>query len=252
MPENRSSVPIVNHRRLSFSLKALRAVKDPADLYPALGELCVRYNMSHMTFLVVSSGGASDSYPYYCTTYPDTWTANYVDKGYFDIDPVLDVMRWGFLPVDWSSLCDQSVRSYPLFKEARAYGIGSQGLTIPIRGSNGERSLFSLTSRLPRREWSRLRDSSIYEVQIVSHYLHETVFQAIGFREFDRPRRLSRRESQCLRLLAMGRISKQIAADLGISENSVKLYLRSARLKLGAVTSHQAVARASFQELIRV
>ncbi|WP_234841550.1 LuxR C-terminal-related transcriptional regulator, partial [Sinorhizobium meliloti] len=50
---------------------------------------------------------------------------------------------------------------------------------------------------------------------------------------------------------AIGRISKQIAADLGISENAVKLYLRSARIKLNAATSYQAVAKASFLELIK-
>ncbi len=204
-----------------------------------------------MTFLVCSVGGLKP-YPYYCTTYPDTWTSAYVDKGYFDIDPVIDVIRSGFLPVDWSSLDCQTARVSQLFKEARAHGIGSEGLTIPVRGSNGERSLFSIASRLSRRNWKQLRNSSIHEMQIISHHLHETVFHAIGLREIDRIRKLSRRESQCLQLLATGRIFKQIAAELGISENAVKLYLRSARFKLGAVTSHHAVARASFLELIKI
>ena len=119
-------------------------------------------------------------------------------------------------------------------------------------GPNGERCLFSVASNLPKRDWSRLRASSIHELQILSHYLHETVFSATGLREIGRYRNLSRRESQCLQLLATGRISKQIAADLGISENSVKLYLRSGRLKLGAATSHHAVAKASFLELIEI
>nr|WP_234907976.1 LuxR C-terminal-related transcriptional regulator [Ensifer canadensis] len=53
--------------------------------------------------------------------------------------------------------------------------------------------------------------------------------------------------------MGTGRISKQIAANLGISENAVKLYLRSAKLKLGASTSHQhAVAKASYLELIKI
>ncbi|MBW0367910.1 helix-turn-helix transcriptional regulator [Ensifer adhaerens] len=251
MTGRRSLLPLFDHRRLSSCLRTLRAVNHREDLHPALRELCMQYNVAHMTFLVVRAGGGSSAYPYYATTYPDMWAARYVDNGYFDIDPVIDVMRWGFLPVDWSSLDRRSGRARRLFKEARSYGIGSQGLTVPVRGSNGERSLFSVTSRLPRREWSRLRDSSIHEMQILSHYLHETVFEVVGYRKFDRIRKLSGRESQCLRLLAMGRISKQIAADLGISENAVKLYLRSARLKLGAVTSYQAVARASFLELIR-
>ncbi|UAX98441.1 LuxR family transcriptional regulator (plasmid) [Ensifer adhaerens] len=243
---------MVNHRRLSLSLRTLRSAQRREDLYPALGELCLQYGLDHMTFLVVSSGDGLGPYPYYCTTYPDAWTAVYIDSGYFDIDPVIDVVRWGFLPVDWSSLDQASGSASRLFKNARAHGIGSQGLTMPIRGPHGERCLFSVTSKLPRREWSRIRDSSIHELQILSHHVHETVFHAIGLRERDRIRRLSRRERQCLQLLAMGRISKQIAADLGISESSVRLYLRSARFKLGAVTSHHAVAKASFLELITV
>ncbi|WP_429127801.1 helix-turn-helix transcriptional regulator [Ensifer sp. 4252] len=252
MPNDRSCPPKVNHRRLSLSLSALRSAKHREDVRPALNELCSRYDMSHMTFLVVRSGGASSSFPYYCTTYPDAWTATYLDSGYLDIDPVIDVIRWGFLPVDWSSLDRKSGEAHRLFNEARSHGVGSQGLTIPIRGSNGERCLFSVASTLPRREWARLRDASIYELQVLSHYLHETVFHVTGYRRIDRYRKLSGRETQCLQLLATGRISKQIAADLQISEHAVKLYLRSARLKLGAVTSHNAVAKASLLELIDV
>ncbi|MBD9544894.1 autoinducer binding domain-containing protein [Ensifer sp. ENS04] len=86
-----------------------------------------------MTFLVWA-GGASHSYPYYCTTYPEAWVTTYLEPGYFDVDLVLDIIRWGLLPVDWSFW--STVRS------ARTHGIGSYGLTIPVRGPNGERSLF--------------------------------------------------------------------------------------------------------------
>ncbi|QLL64236.1 helix-turn-helix transcriptional regulator [Sinorhizobium mexicanum] len=243
---------MVDNRRLSSSLGTLKSAKDRGDLHPALDELCARYGLSHMTFLVVCSGGPSGLYPYYCTTYPDTWTEIYVDNHYFDIDPVIDVVRWGFLPVDWSTLDRRSTQVYRIFKEARSHDIGPHGLSIPIRGPKGERCLFSVSSNLPKRDWSRLRASIIHELQILSQYLHEAVLSVSGLREVGRYRKLARRESQCLQLLAAGRISKQIAGDLDISENSVKLYLRSARLKLGASTSHQAVAKASFLELIQI
>lgn len=251
MAADRSILPIVDHHRLSLSLRTLLAAKHSEELCPALEELCVRYGLSHMTFLVVCSGGRSGVHPYF-TTYPDAWTEIYVEKRYFDIDPVINVARSGFMPVDWSSLDQRSAQTSRLFKEAHSFEIGPSGLTIPIRGPKGERCLFSVASNLPKREWSRLRASSIHELQILSQYLHETVFSATGLREVGRYRDLSRREVECLQLLARGRISKQIAADLGISENAVKLYLRSARKKLGAATSHHAVAKAIFLELIKI
>lgn len=251
MPDEQSLPSVVDYDRLSSSLKTLRAVKHREDLYAALDRLCAQYQMTHLTFLVVCAPAASTAYPCFCTTYPDSWTASYLEKGYFHIDPVVGVMQGGFLPVDWSCLDWRSKSARRLFKEARFHGIGSKGLTIPIRGPHGERSLFSVTSVLPTREWTRMRDASVHEMQILSHYLHERVFEVLDLGKSKRIRDLSGRESQCLQLLARGRISKQIAADLGISENAVKLYLRSARLKLGALTSHHAIARASLLELIK-
>lgn len=77
-----------------------------------MSKLCGRYGVSHMTFLVWA-GGASHSYPYYCTTYPEAWVTTYLEPGYFDVDPVLDIIRWGFLPVDWSFSSSGQIRPHP-------------------------------------------------------------------------------------------------------------------------------------------
>lgn len=241
-----------DRKRLSSSLATLKAAKHRDQLNPALRAICARYGLSHVTFLVASVRGQSERYPFFCTTYSEAWTERYVGRGYFEIDPVIDVLHWGHLPVDWSSLDWRPAQASRFFNEARRHDIGPHGLTIPIRGPEGERCLFSVTSNRSRRDWSRLRASSIHELHILSHYLHETVLAVTSLRDPARYRGLSRRERQCLQLLAAGRISKQIAAALGISESAVKLYLRSARIKLGASTSQQAVAKASFHELIEL
>jgi DNA-binding CsgD family transcriptional regulator len=239
-----------NRKRLSSSLAMLRAAKHRDQLEPALRDLCLRYGLSHMTFLVAHIRGQSARYPYFCTTYPAAWTEAYFERNYFDVDPVIGVLRWGHLPVDWSSLDWRPTPADHFFKEATRHGVGPHGLTVPVRGPKGERCLFSVTSNCPKRDWSSVRASSIHELHILSHYLHETVLAVTGLRDAGGYRELSARERQCLQLLATGRISKQIAAALGISESAVKLYLRSARTKLDASTSHQAVAKASFLELI--
>lgn len=236
--------------RLSASLGILRLAKNRDQLIPSLRKLCLLYGMSHMTLLVASVRSRSEQYPYVCTTYPDAWTAYYLDNHYFDIDPVIGILRWGHLPVDWSSLDWQQSSAAHLLKVARHHDIGPHGLTVPIRGPEGERCLFSVTCNRPRRQWLRLRTESIHELLILSHYLDETILSVTGLRDATSYRDLSRRERQCLEFLAAGLLAKQIAAALSISESAVKQYLRSARLKLGASTSHQAVAKASFFELI--
>ncbi|MDI7864960.1 LuxR family transcriptional regulator [Rhizobiaceae bacterium n13] len=240
------------HHRLSSSLATLQAAKRREELLPALSDICSRYGLSHMTFLVVRVGDRPGLFPYYSTTYPDAWTKLYCGQEYFRIDPVIEVMRRGVLPVDWSALDQGTPEVQRFFEEAHSHDIGPHGLTIPIRGPSGERCLFSVASNLSECGWTDLSASSIHDLHILSYYLNETVLAVTGLREAGRYRSLSRRESQCLQLLATGRISKQIASALGISESAVKLYLRSARGKLGASTSYQAVAKASFLELIEI
>jgi len=61
---------------------------------------------------------------------------------------------------------------------------------------------------------------------------------------------LTPREIQILEALAEGRANRQIAADLGISEETVKTHLKRLYEKLGASDRAQAVAVALRQKLI--
>lgn len=242
---NRQSSP------LSWSLTMLRRVGSRADLNVAIARIRDRYQFAHLVFLVVRPENRADTYPFYCTTYPKEWISLYLRKNYFEIDPVIELSRTGFLAVDWSTLDRRSPRSRGFFKEAETFDIGRHGLTVSIRGPSGERSLFSVTSNLPTPQWRKLRVSSNHDLQILSHYLHEKVLSVTDLRKTGGYRKLSRREQECLQLLANGLASKRIAARLQISENAVRLYIKLAKRKLDARTTYQAIARASFLEIIQ-
>ncbi|MCB0190617.1 MAG: helix-turn-helix domain-containing protein [Anaerolineae bacterium] len=63
---------------------------------------------------------------------------------------------------------------------------------------------------------------------------------------------LSRRESECLRLAALGLTADLAARRLSISERTVRDYLRSGRLKLRAENTTHAVAVAITNGLIQI
>ncbi|MGT2461959.1 helix-turn-helix domain-containing protein [Sinomonas atrocyanea] len=56
---------------------------------------------------------------------------------------------------------------------------------------------------------------------------------------------LGEREEEVLRLLAGGLRNRAIAAELGLSENTVKFHLRNLFRKLGVSSRAEAVARAA-------
>jgi len=235
---------------LARSLLDIQTLETPEELADALNVISARYGLSHVTFLALRTGSTSPLTPFYASTYPQEWINTYVVNDYIAIDPVVAIARTGLLPVDWSLVKRQSGEVTRFFDDAIRHGVGPNGLAIPIRGANGERCLFSVSSDLPNEDWAVLKRSIVHELHIIAYYLHEEVMTISGLRQPGMERDLSMRERQCLQLLASGKIYKQIAAALDVSESAVRIYIRSARRKLNATTSHHAVAKASYLELI--
>ena len=62
--------------------------------------------------------------------------------------------------------------------------------------------------------------------------------------------RLSPREKECLRWIAQGRDVSETALATGLSEHTVRTYLRAARMKLDCVTVSQAIYKATVSGLL--
>ncbi len=62
--------------------------------------------------------------------------------------------------------------------------------------------------------------------------------------------KLTNREAECLQWSARGKTIAETAAIIGVSNTRVRHILDDARLKLGAVTKSQAVARAQDLRLL--
>ncbi|TCQ97990.1 LuxR family transcriptional regulator [Neorhizobium sp. JUb45] len=243
---------MAGNMRLSKSLARLRLVVDSTGFEPALRDVSAIYGLKHTTCLIVRANVGTKLYPFFCTTYPRCWTDIYLARSYFKIDPVVGSIRWARLSVDWSRFQRNSPAVDQFFEEARLHDVGTSGLTVPVRGPGGERSLFSVSSDLPTQTWAKISEGLSHDLQILSHYMHEKVMTVVDIQAGSAVRRLSAREKQCLEALASGRLPKQIAASLGLSESAVRLYLRSAKRKLGASTTYHAVAKASLFELISI
>lgn len=237
---------------LEHALSVLNAASSEDDLQGTVSHIRDCYGLSHLVFHVVSLGAGSGKHPMILSTYSREWVDFYTSENFFDLDPVVHLSRTGFLPVDWSLLDHASRETSRFFRQAHSFGVGRFGLTFPVRGPQGERSLFSATSNLRESEWRHLRADCMVDFQILSHHLHDKALTTSGFRNNGAVKRLSRRELQCINMIANGRLAKQIAAELQLSESAVRLYLRTAKRKLGVSTTSQAIGRAVAGELIHV
>lgn len=205
-----------------------------------LGDLCEKLELDCATYCAVNT--VADQITGF-TTFSDDWKQHYESNKFQNIDPTLHVPMRSIAPVDWQRLSNQDGFDR-VFEHARDFGIKDQGLSIPIHGPYGEVGLLSVTRDCSLGTWEKLRKKNIAELQTFAVSLHDTVMQSDNLGYALRRPQLSSREREILQWTAAGKSQMDIGDILSISSRTVEVHLRSARSKLFALNTAQAVGRA--------
>jgi len=160
------------------------------------------------------------------TTYDQAWADHYTNNGYVLRDPMT---AWGFCTTGSTRWSNKKIPDpFGIFKEAARFGL-RYGVTIscgPIRS----RTIASLA-----RADREFTDAEIEEIERLVRRLHDMT---------EPPQRLTKAQIEALRCIAEGDRHAAAAAKLGISESAFKARLTSARDRLMARTTAEAIQRA--------
>lgn len=206
------------------------------------------FGVENMVYHWVDSAGEQYGYG----TYPLDWAARYQEQNYLRIDPVVIGCYQRFHPVDWKKLDWSSKAARAFQAESIQYGVGSQGYSIPIRGPNGQFALFTVNSTCGDAEWTAFTEKHRRELILIAHYFNQKALEFEPGKTPEASQPLSPREIDAMTLLAIGYSRAQVAETLAISEHTLRVYIESARFKLGAANTTHAVARALSRGLIVV
>lgn len=222
--------------------EAFSIIENASEIERAVGALREFLKVDHVIYNSSKFGVNPSAEPYIRLTYPASWIKRYLQMGYFDVDPIL---REGFqrtLPFTWNELAIKSVAEASFLADAMAHGIGPHGFSVPILSKHGHRGLFSISFSRSEQEWKTLLARTQSDLIQIANRLHRRVVIEV-FGE-NRPR-LTARELECLRWVALGKDTSEMAVILNISPYTTRDYLKSARYKLDSVTSAQAVSKAA-------
>ena len=206
------------------------------------------YKVDHLVYHWVDSKGEQ----YGCGTYSVEWQEKYISENYVRIDPVIQGCYQRFHPVNWKRLDWSSKASREFLRISAQYGVGNQGYSIPIRGPNGQFALFTVNHSCSDEIWAKFTLEHRRDLILIAHYFNEKALEFEPDRQPDNPPNLSPRETDAMTLLAIGYSRAQVADKLSISEHTLRVYIESARFKLGALNTTHAVARAMSRGLIVV
>ena len=234
--------------RLEQLIERLESATKLEDLQREVETLRDLYDVDHIGYVWVSSTG----HHYGCGTYSMEWRHRYMERGYMRLDPVILGTFNRFHAVDWREL-DWSPKAAKSFRQdALAHGVGSHGFTIPIRGPSGQFALFTVNHTCEDAWWDAFVEDNRRDLILVAHFFNQKALQFEGERMPGWAGTLSPREVDAMTALALGQSRAQAAESLGISESTLRVYIESARHKLGALNTTHAVARAMSQGLIVV
>jgi len=165
-------------------------------------------------------------------SYPEAWQEHYTSNTYGLRDPIIG---WGFSEVGtcrWSALTIPD--PFNILGQGAAYGL-RYGVAISC-GPITSRTIAGLAR--PDREFT---DPEIAELQALIAALHDLT---------EPPASLTPSQREALQLIAGGDRHTAAAAKLGISESALKARLNSARQRLMARTTAEAIQRAKEYRLL--
>jgi len=165
-------------------------------------------------------------------TYDQKWIDHYTENGYALRDPMV---AWGFTKDGASRWSEIDIPDpFNIFKQASEYGL-KYGVVV----STGPLNSRSITGCA--RDDREFTDDEIKRITKLVQTLHDVT---------DPPDSLTKAQKDALQLIADGHRHAAAAAKLGISESALKARLISARNRLLARTTAEAIQRAKDYRLL--
>jgi DNA-binding CsgD family transcriptional regulator len=237
-------------------------VEEHLDIEAYLAKICDFSGGKYAAYhLARGNWNIADS-PIVKTNYPANWVQRYLTHDYVSVDPVVargfdyvsvdPVVARGFtsaLPFYWDELELRTPAQQSFFNDALNHGLGHSGLSIPLTDKSKRRALFSISSDFAPEEWRVATQPKLPVLIDLAYYLHQHAHANNVAGRKTRPH-LSPREMECLSWIAKGKDTCAIAVILGLSEQTVRDYLKSGRYKLGCSTLAHAVHKATIAGLL--
>ena len=227
-------------RRLAdrFGEEAASCV-DLAQLRSLLAEASRELGFDHFALLHHASLGTAQGKYVRIDNYPEGWVEELLNSGLAVDDPIHLASRrinTGFVWDEAGSIIRLTSRHKAILARSRRFGIGG-GFTVPanVPGEPSASCSFAVrrSAGLPLE---RLRCAELVGAHAfrAARRIHPSAGPC------ERPH-LSRRELQCLRLVALGKTDWEISRILGISIETVRQYVKRARAAYDTVSRTQLV-----------
>lgn len=212
-----------------------------ADLGALLGEVSRELGFRHFALLHHASLVARSENLIRIDNYPPDWEGELLKTRSFESDPIHEASLRTNVGFTWDGLgqlVKLSSAHRSILSRSRKFGLGD-GFTVPANVP-GEPSGSCSFARPAGRSVSKAASRC---AELIGAHAFYTARRMHGYPWAGGRPHLSRRERECLRLLAGGKTDWEIAAILNLSPETVHQYVKRARAAYDVVSRTQLVVR---------
>ena len=237
----RSEWRLLPYSRLIDQFEAQAALcSDDRDLAEVLEDAARELGFDYFALLHHASLCSSKPGLIRIDTYPAGWEGELNARGLIGADPVHHASvrtNIGFAWFELPSLVPIGRRAREVLERGRRFGIGD-GFTVPVNVPGEPCGSCSFAVRAG----ADLPIERLLCAEQIGAHAFRAARRLHGYPATARCPHLSRRERQCVRLLAAGKTDWEIAAILGISVETAHQYVKRARAAYDVVSRAQLVA----------
>lgn len=175
-------------------------------------------------------------------SYPTEWADIYRSQNFVEIDPITKCLNPGL--VFWKSLYKKAPPDKDFFNEASRFGLANGFSHILTKQNN-----FGLLSIGDKSLGNTRRNQDI--INYAAPHLHQAVSKIINQKQNINRSDLTPRERETLLWLSEGKTNWEISAILGVSELTIKDYVKAILKKINTTNRTHAVALALQSGLIK-
>ncbi|POD81315.1 LuxR family transcriptional regulator [Pseudomonas syringae group genomosp. 3] len=206
------------------------------------------HHIGDFTYAYFTTPKARKAKPIILSNYPDSWLKSYIASNYHLIDPIIKHAWHSITPFFWREARNavQCVETDDFLKRSAKYQLSS-GATFTLHDASGLFAALSLCNAKQQHDFDqRIRDKAA-DIQMSLIRFHDRLIKTRAPHELFPPTvncKLSSRETDILKWVAMGKAYSEIAEIFSISERTVKFHMSNVSSKLEVRTAKQAVYKA--------
>lgn len=219
--------------------EAAAACDEFNQLQTLLGDACRELGFDYFALLHHSSLDGPGRARIRIDNYPEAWVSELISRELAAHDPVHSASRRtssGFAWQEIASIIPLGERHRTILTRSRHHGIGA-GFTVPanIAGEPSGSCSFAV------RVGTELPGNRLLCAELIGAHAFRAARRILGLPRPPKRPHLSRREIECLRLVAAGKSDWEAATILGISVETARQYVKRARAAYDVATRTQLV-----------